>query len=85
MNQTDRDRMARLYEAVAAWPFPNRNRTIGIGDLSEFFSNMERLQRPTLTAIMAISRVDDPSQDPDDELDELERLTKSVDGPLPPE
>ena len=85
MNQTDRDRMARLYEAVAAWPFPNRNRTIGIGDLSEFFSNMESLQRPLLRAVMAISRTDDPSQDPDGELDHLFHILRTADAPLAPE
>ena len=78
MNATDRTRMARLYTCMARLPWPNRNRTIGPADLSAFFKNMEDLQQPFLYTIMAIARSDDPSQDPDGELDELEAALRKL-------
>ncbi len=53
MNQTDRDRMSRLYACMVRWPWWNR---------------------PFCDCIMAISRCDDESMDPDGELDNLEAL-----------
>lgn len=76
MNQTDRNRMARLYAAVAKFPWPNRNRTLGPAELSEFFSRMEDIQPQILKCVMAISRSDDPEQEPENELEELERLMR---------
>jgi len=78
MNQTDRDRMARLYACMSRLPWPNRNRTVGPQDLSAFLKNMEDLQPMFRDTVMAISRSDDPSQDPDYELDELEAHLRSL-------
>lgn len=82
MNHLDRNRMARLYTCMANWPWPNRSRTIGPAELSEFFHNMEGLQTNFLDCVMAISRCDDESQDPDADLDvlehELRRLAQHI-------
>jgi len=73
MNNQDRERMARLYSVLANLPWPNRGRTIGPADLSRFFSNMEDLTPMLMQTVMSISRCDSASEDPDAELDDLER------------
>lgn len=70
MNQKDRDRLARLYTLTSTWPWPNRNKTLGIGDLSKFFDAIVEIQRETLSCIMSISRCD--VSDPDLDLDYLQ-------------
>jgi hypothetical protein len=73
MNDIDRKRMGRLYSCMSKIPFPNRNRTLGVQDVSSFFYRFEELQPMFMRAIMAISRSDDPELSPDEELDNLER------------
>ena len=74
MNHEDRKRMGRLYAATAQLPWPNRSRTLGPGELSRFFCAMENIQPQILRCIMAIARSDDPEQEPEEELAELEKL-----------
>lgn len=84
MNQTDRERLARLRGCMTALPWPNRSRTLGPADLSEFFGNMERLVPQFTAAITAIARCDAEWEDPDGELDELEALLRGMGGQFPP-
>lgn len=72
MNDTDRKRMGRLYSCMAKLPWPNRGRTLSPADLSQFFADMEALQPQFMRCVMAISRCDVPSEDPAQELDDLE-------------
>lgn len=73
MNQKDRNRMARLYSCLK-FPWPNRNRTIGPRDLSRFFHRIEIIQPRLMDCVLAIARSDDPEEDPDFELSELEKI-----------
>lgn len=43
MNNRDRRRLSRLHRCICKMPWPNRNRTLGVRDLSEWFSNCEKL------------------------------------------
>lgn len=70
MNQKDRNYLARLYACMTKWPWPNRSRTLGPKELSEFFSNMEELQPLFTASITAIARQD--VEDPEEELGDLE-------------
>ena len=72
MNDCDRKRLGRLYSAIASLPYPNRSRSISPGDVAGFMSRIEELQPLILRSIMAISRCDMPSENPETELDDLE-------------
>ena len=74
MNQTDRQRMGRLYGAIAGIRFPNPTATLGIEDVCKFFHAMKKITPQILCCVMDISRCDCPDSEPEQELDELEIL-----------
>lgn len=78
MNSIDRKRLGRLYGVTNDWPWPNRGRTLTGADVAPFFMAMDKIQRLTMRAIIAISRCDDSDQNPDGVLDELENLTAAL-------
>lgn len=80
MNQKDRDYLARLYTCMTRWPWPNRTRTLGPKELSEFFACMDELQPLFTSAIMAIARQDDPQMRAEEELGDLEATLTRMNG-----
>jgi hypothetical protein len=74
MNQKDRSRLARLLGCMSRLPWPNRNKTLMVGDYSRFLHRMEELQLLFTEAIMCISRCD--VEDPELALQELEKAIK---------
>ncbi len=78
MNQVDRDRAARLYEALGKLPWPNRGRTIGPRDLSDWFRHSEDFIPLVRRAIMYIARPDADAEEPEETLEELEELLRTM-------
>lgn len=75
MNNRDRKRLSRLHRCLCKMPWPNRNKTLGPRDLSEWFSNCERLIPKMITIIQFIAYDEEWT---DEDLDELEDLLNSM-------